>query len=332
MAPIAENGQITAPENEIKASALELIGNTPIVALDRLYTGPGRILAKCEFMNPGASIKCRSSLSMIQRALKSGELKPGAPVVEVTSGNQGCGLAVVCAVLQHPLTLTMSKGNSAQRAIHMEALGAKCVRVDQVEGTYGNVTLADVKAVEEVGLKIVAEQNAYYVNQFSNEANASAHYASTGPEIWKQTGHHVDAFVATVGTAGTFVGTSKYLKEQNPNIKTYVVEPAGAEPIKGDVVTKPLHLLQGSGYGCVPNLFKFEYMDGTLSVTDEEAVEYKNLIGEKEGLYVGYTSGANVAAAVKLLESGLIPEDSWVVTLLNDTGLKYTPVPEELFK
>ncbi|XP_026732275.1 putative inactive cysteine synthase 2 [Trichoplusia ni] len=332
MAPIAENAQIQPLENEIKASALELIGNTPIVALDRLYTGPGRILAKCEFMNPGASIKCRSSLSMIQRALKSGELKPGAPVVEVTSGNQGCGLAVVCAVLQHPLTLTMSKGNSAQRAIHMEALGAKCVRVDQVEGTYGNVTLADVKAVEEVGLKIVEEQNAYYVNQFSNEGNSSAHYTTTGPEIWKQTGHRVDAFVATVGTAGTFMGTAKYLKEQNPNIKTYVVEPAGAEAIKGDIVTKPLHLLQGSGYGCVPNLFKYEYMDGTLSVTDEEAVKYKDLVGAKEGLYVGYTSGANVAAAVKLLESGLIPEDSWVVTLLNDTGLKYTPVPEELFK
>lgn len=316
-------------ENEIKSSALELIGNTPIVALDRLYTGPGRILAKCEFMNPGASIKCRSSLSMIEKARKSGELKPGAPVVEVTSGNQGCGLAVVCAVLGHPLTLTMSKGNSYQRAIHMEALGATCLRVPQVEGTYGNVTLADVKAVEEVGLKLVEEQKAYYVGQFSNPANSDAHYETTGPEIWRQTGHHVDAFVATVGTAGTFAGVSKFLKEQSSDIKTYVVEPTGAEPIKGDPITKPLHLLQGSGYGCVPNLFNYENMDGTLSVTDEEAVKYKNLIGQKEGLYVGYTSGANVAAAVKLLESGLIPEDSWVVTLLNDSGLKYTPVPQE---
>uniref|UniRef100_A0A2A4J4L8 Tryptophan synthase beta chain-like PALP domain-containing protein n=1 Tax=Heliothis virescens TaxID=7102 RepID=A0A2A4J4L8_HELVI len=332
MAPIEKNPHLKYEENEIKSSALELIGNTPIVALDRLYPGPGRILVKCEFMNPGASVKCRSSLSMISRALKTGELKPGAPVVEVTSGNQGCGLAVVCAVLGHPLTLTMSKGNSIQRAIHMEALGAKCVLVDQVEGTYGNVTFADVKVVEEVGLKLVEEQNAYFVSQFNNEANADAHYQSTGPEIWKQTGHHVDAFVATVGTAGTFMGTSRYLKEQNPNIKTYVVEPAGAEAIKGEKITKPLHLLQGSGYGWVPELFKYEFMDGTLSVTDEEAVKYKNLIGEKEGLYVGYTSGANVAAAVKLLQSGLVPEDAWVVTLLNDTGLKYTPVPEELIK
>lgn len=317
-------------DNDIKKSALELIGNTPIVALDRIYSGPGRILAKCEFMNPGGSIKCRSSLHMIKTALDAKELKPGAPVVEVTSGNQGCGLAVVCAVLKHSLTLTMSKGNSVQRAIHMEALGAKCLRVPQVEGTYGNVTVNDVKAAEVEGLKIASETGAYYVNQFNNENNDGAHYATTGPEIWKQTGHHVDVFVATVGTAGTFVGTSKYLKEKNPNLKTFVVEPAGSEPIKGEPITKPLHLLQGSGYGCVPNLFKFDYMDGTISVTDEEAVEYKKLIGEKEGLYVGYTSGANVAAAVKLLKSGLVPSDSWVVTVLFDTGLKYTPVPEEL--
>lgn len=317
-------------DNEIKKSALELIGNTPIVALDRIYPGPGRILAKCEFMNPGASVKCRSSLHMITKALKSGELKPGGPVLEVTSGNQGCGLAVVCAVLQHPLTLTMSKGNSLQRAIHMEALGAKCLRVPQVEGTYGNVTYNDVKAAEEKVLQLAADTGAFYVNQFNNEDNAEAHYVTTGPEIWKQTGHHVDVFVATVGTAGTFVGTTKYLKEKNPNLKTFVVEPAGSEPIKGDPITKPLHLLQGSGYGCVPPLFKFENFNDTISVTDEEAMEYKNLIGEKEGLFVGYTSGANVAAAAKLLKSGFVPADSWVVTMLYDTGLKYTPVPEEL--
>ncbi|CAH2091332.1 unnamed protein product [Euphydryas editha] len=317
-------------ENEIKASALELIGNTPIVALDRIWPGPGRILAKCEFMNPGASIKCRSSLHMIEQARERGDLKPGEPVLEVTSGNQGCGLAVVCAVLGHPLTLTMSKGNSAQRAIHMEALGAKCVRVPQVEGSYGNVTLADVKAAEAEGLRLVNETGAYYVNQFNNEMNAEAHYHSTGPEIWRQTGQHVDAFVATVGTAGTFTGTSKYLKEKNPNIKCYVVEPEGSQPIKGCPITKPLHLLQGSGYGCIPNLFKFEYMDETISVSDKEATHFMKLIGEKEGLYVGYTSGANVAAAVKLLESGKLSKDAWIVTVLNDSGLKYTPVPAEL--
>nr|ASJ26364.1 beta-cyanoalanine synthase [Zygaena filipendulae] len=316
--------------DEIKSSALELIGNTPIVALDRLYTGPGRILAKCEFMNPGASIKCRSSLYMIQKALDEKLLKPGEPVLEVTSGNQGCGLAVVCAVLQHPLTLTMSKGNSAQRAVHMAALGAKCIRVPQVEGTYGNVTLADVKAAEAEGLRIVEKTGAYYVNQFNNEANTLAHYETTGPEIWRQTGGRVDAFVATVGTAGTFTGTSKYLKEKNPELKAYVVEPQGSEPIKQLPITKPLHVLQGSGYGCIPNLFNYSTMNDTISVTDEESKHYKKLLGTKEGLYVGYTSGANVAAAVKLLESGTLPDDAWVVTTLNDSGLKYSPTPDEI--
>lgn len=316
--------------NEIKSSALELIGKTPIVALDRLHPGPGRILAKCEFMNPSGSIKCRSSLNMITKARNSGELQPGRHVVEITSGNQGCGLATVCAVLGHPLTMTMSKGNSIQRALHMEALGARCVRVPQVEGKYGNVTYADVQEIEKVGMKLVEENNAYYVNQFSNPNNSLAHYESTGPEIWRQTGHHVDAFVAGVGTAGTFTGTSKYLKEQNPNIKAYVVEPAGSEPIKGVPITKPLHSLQGTGYGIIPPLLNYDYLDGTLSVTDEEAEKYMKLIGEKEGLFVGYTSGANVAAAVKLLESGQLPKDAWVVTTLNDTGLKYTPVPVEL--
>ncbi|XP_034831506.1 cysteine synthase-like [Maniola hyperantus] len=324
---MAQTGEV---KNEILSSALELIGNTPLLALDRLWTGPGRILAKCEFMNPGASIKDRSSLYMIQNARKTGELQPGGPVLEVTSGNQGCGIAVVCAVLGHHATLTMSKGNSVQRAIHMEALGADCVRVPQVEGTYGNVTLADVKAAEAEGLRLVAERGAFYVNQFNNEMNSASHYFNTGPEIWRQTGHRVDAFVTTVGTAGTFAGTSKFLKEKSPKTLCYVVEPEGSEPIQGKPITKPLHLLQGSGYGCVPNLFEFDNMDGTVSVTDEESTYYKKLVGEKEGLYVGYTSGANVAAAVKLLKSGKLPEDAWVVTVLYDSGLKYTPVPEEL--
>ncbi|XP_023936402.2 uncharacterized protein LOC112044710 [Bicyclus anynana] len=315
---------------DICSSALNLIGNTPLVAFDRLWPGPGRILAKCEFMNPGGSVKDRSSLYMINAARDEGKLKPGHPVIEVTSGNQGCGLAVVCAVLGHPLTVTMPKGNSVQRAIHMEALGANCIRVPQVEGTYGNVTLADALAAEAEAVRITEETGAYYTNQFCNKMNSGSHYLSTGPEIWRQTGHRVDAFLDTVGTAGTFAGTAKFLKVVHPEVLCYVVEPVGSEPIKGEAITKPLHLLQGSGYGLVPDLFDYDHLDGTFSITDEEAVEYKQLIGEKEGLFVGYTSGANVAAAVKLLKSGVLPEDAWVVTLLNDTGLKYTPIPDDL--
>lgn len=169
----------------------------------------------------------------------------------------------------------------------------------------------------------LSQTGAYYVDQFNNEANINAHVKSTGPEIWRQTGGKIDAFLATVGTAGTFMGVSRFLKSKNPNITCVAVEPEGAEVIEGKEVTKPCHLLQGSGYGAVPRLFKFETLDFTLSVSDKESVEYKQLLGSKEGIYCGYTSGANVAAAVKLLKSGKIPADSWVVTVLNDTGLKY---------
>lgn len=313
---------------EIASSALDLIGNTPLLALDRIWPGPGRILAKCEFLNPGGSIKDRSSLGMIKSAIEAGDLKPGAPVLEVTSGNQGCGLALVTAVLKHPLTTVMSKGNSPQRATMMRALGANAVLVDQVEGKPGNVTLADVTAAENHGLNLVKETGAYFVNQFHNDNNSSSHERTTGPEIWRQTGGKVDAFLATVGTAGTFMGVSRFLKSKNADIKCFAVEPKGVEPISGKTITKPLHLLQGSGYGSVPDLFKFDVLDGTLSVSDKESVEYKKLLGTKEGLYLGYTSGANVAAAVKLLQSGQLPPDAWVVTVLNDTGLKYPEVED----
>lgn len=235
-------------------------------------------------------------------------------------------------MLGHPLTVTMSKGNSPQRATMMRALGANVILVDQVEGSPGNVTLADVTAAEEKGLQLVKETGAYYVDQFNNKDNPSSHADTTGPEIWRQTGGRIDAFLATVGTAGTYVGVSKYLKTKNPNIKCYAVEPAGAEVIKGCQVTKPLHLLQGSGYGAVPRLFTFETLDEALAVSDREAVEYKKLLGSKEGLYLGYTSGANVAAAVKLLKSGKLPKDAWVVTVLNDTGLKYPEIEKYDFK
>lgn len=312
------------PQTEIANSALDLIGNTPLVALDRLWPGPGRILAKCEFMNPGASIKDRTSLSMIMRARDRGQLTEGAPVVEMTSGNQGCGLALVCAVLGHPITITMSRGNSPQRALMMRALGATVELIDQVEGKPGNVTLADATVAENRAKTIVEDTKAYYVNQFCNPDNILAHYETTGPEIWRQTGGRVDAFLAALGTGGAFMGISRYLKSKNADVKCYAVEPEGSQPIEGLPITKPLHVLQGVGYGAVPRLFKYDTYDDSVTVSDEEALEYRKLLGHKEGLFVGYSSAANVAAAVKLLQSGELDEDAWVVTVLNDTGLKYS--------
>lgn len=311
--------------NEIKSSALELIGNTPLVALDRLWPGPGRILVKCEFLNPGASIKDRSSYAMIKYAKENGELKNGAPIIEVTSGNQGCGIALVGAVLGHPTTLVMSAGNSPQRVEMMLGYGAHCELIPQVTGTPGNVTLADVEpAFVKTEEMVKSNPEMYYVAQFDNENNIKAHEVTTGPEIWRQTGGHVDAFLATLGTGGSFVGVSRFLKKQDPSIRCIVVEPEGAEAIAGKPITKPLHVLQGSGYGIVPQLFDYSVLDETMAVSDEEAIKYKKLLGTKEGLYVGYTSGANVAAAVRLLQSGKLKSDAWIVTVLNDSGLKYT--------
>jgi len=204
--------------------------------------------------------------------------------------------------------------------------------VDQVEGNPGNVTLADVEAAKSKAMEIIAETGAYNVDQFENPNNSEAHYESTGPEIWRQTGGKVGAFLATVGTSGTFSGVSRFLKEKNPEITCVAVEPEGAQVIKGCAVEKPLHFLQGSGYGMVQPLFTYETMDFTLGVTDRDAVKYKKLLGKKEGIYVGYTSGANVAAAVQLLNSGKIPKDSWVVTVLNDTGLKYPEILDYKFQ
>lgn len=241
-------------------------------------------------------------------------------------------LEKVCAVLGHPLTVTMSKGNSPQRATMMRALGANVELVDQVEGTPGNVTLADVGAAEVKGLAIVKDTGAFYVDQFNNNNNCASHEETTGPEIMRQTGGRIDAFLATVGTAGTFMGVSRYLKSVKPDVKCFAVEPEGSQPIRGCEISKPLHLLQGSGYGAVPRLFKFDTLDETLSVTDQEAVEYKRLLAKKEGLYLGYTSGANVAAAVKLLKSGKLGDDPWIVTVLNDTGLKYPEIQKYPFE
>ncbi|CAG2107149.1 unnamed protein product [Medioppia subpectinata] len=308
---------------DIKASAIELIGNTPMVALDRIWPGPGRILAKCEFMNPGGSIKDRAALGMISGALANEQLKPNGPIVEMTGGNTGAGLAVIAAVMGHPLTLTTSAGYSPQRAVMMRALGAKLLLAPQVEGVPGKVSWQDACEALRLAESVCKEQGAFYVDQCNNTDNTRAHVETTGPEIWRQTGGRVGAFVAHVGSAGAYTGVSRYLKSQSPDVKCFVGEPAGAEAVKGLPVTKPVHMLQGSGYGNVPPLFSYDTMDGTVSVTDEEAVKYKDLLARTEGLYVGYTSAANVAAAVKLLESGQVPTDAWVVTLLNDTGLKY---------
>lgn len=305
------------------ASAVDGIGNTPLVALDRIYQGRGRIFAKMEFVQPGGSVKDRIALRIIQDARASGVLQPGQFVVEQTSGNTGAGLAVVCAVLGHPFIATLSAGNSPEKVRMLQALGAQVVLVPQVDGAPGQVTGRDVINAIETARKLARKRGAFYVDQFNNSSGIRAHEEGTGPEIWEALDGRVDAFVASVGTGGTFVGTSRFLKRRNPAVFCAPVEPEGAEVLAGRPVTKPRHIIEGTSYGAVPPHWQPGLADDFLAVTDDEVEHVTRELARKEGLFVGFSAGANVCAAVKLLESGRLEEGAHVVTVLCDTGMKY---------
>ena len=304
-------------------TSIELIGHTPLVRLARIWPGPGELLAKAEFLNPGGSLKDRAALWVIQSARREGRLAPGQTVVEMTSGNMGAGLALVCAALGHPFIATMSAGNSPERSKIMRGFGAQVVLVPQVDGNPGQVTGADIGAATVEARDIAKRHNAYYVDQFNNPGCYAAHENTTGPEIHEELQGRMDAFVACVGTGGGLIGVSRYLKQRDPRIQCHAVEPAGAEILAGRAVIKSQHLLQGTGYGFVPPLWDSTCIDGYLAVTDDEARTMRERLGREEGLYVGYSAAANVAAAVRLLESSPPARSLTVVTLLCDTGMKY---------
>ncbi|WP_027483397.1 PLP-dependent cysteine synthase family protein [Deinococcus pimensis] len=304
-------------------SVLDAIGHTPLVALDRAYEGPGRLLAKLEFVQPGGSVKDRAALAIVRRALERGDLLPGQGVVEMTSGNMGAGLAVVCAVLGHEFTAVMSSGNSSARVAMLRGLGAHVELVPQVDGLPGQVTGADIGAASARARELAHERGWYLVDQFHNPGSVLAHEEGTGPELWRGTEGRLDAFVALVGSGGTFVGTSRFLKRAAPHVLCVAVEPAGAEVLAGRAVTKPRHLLQGTGYGSVPPKWDADLADAFVAVTDEEALEWRERLARREGLFVGFSAAANVCAAVKLLRGGRLREDACVATVLCDTGLKY---------
>ena len=304
-------------------SALGLIGRTPLTALDRIHPGPGRIVAKAEFLMPGGSVKDRAARAIVEAARADGRLAPGATVVEMTSGNMGAGLAVVCAALGHPLVVTLSVGNSPARARMLEGMGAEVVFVDQVDGQPGQVTGADVAAAAVEAKRIAQARGGFYVDQFNAGEGMAAHRDTTGAEIWEQTGGRIDAWVAAVGTGATFLGVAAALKHARPTLLCAAVEPRGSEPLAGKPITKPKHVLQGTGYGLVPPHWQAELMDLSISVTDEEAERWRRDLACREGLYVGYSGAANVCAASRLLKSGRLAKDAVVATVLCDTGLKY---------
>ncbi len=307
----------------ISPSILDAIGWTPLVALDRLGEGlPGRVVLKIEGANPGASIKDRAAVQCIAEAERDGRLKPGGVIVELTSGNMGAGLAIVCAIKGYRFIAVMSVGNSHERVQMLRALGAEVDLVPQMPGGVpGQVSGDDLARVEERTNELVRTLGAYRPDQFHNPANLRAHELTTGPEIWAQTGGTVTHFCAIVGTGGTFLGTARALKARNPTVRCYAVEPEGSQVIAGKPVTDPRHTLQGAGYAAVPPQWDVALCDGTLAVGDTEARETARVLAMREGIFAGFTTGANVVAALRVARDA--PAGSIIATVACDSGLKY---------
>ena len=309
--------------DRLSSSVLDLIGDTPLVELSRIASGlDGRVYAKVEFFNPGYSKKDRIALQMIEEAEASGALTPGDTVVELTSGNTGTGLAIVCAAKGYRFVAVMSRGNSAERARMMQALGAEVVLVDQCPDSLpGQVSGADLARVEEAARQIVRERGAFRADQFHLPGNAQAHYQHTAPEIMRQSGG-IDAFCDFIGSGGSFAGCARYFKEVDPAIQCYVVEPEGAAAFAGDPVARPNHRIQGGGYSMAElPLLDRALVDGSLQVSDQDALTMARRLAAEEGLFAGFSSGANLAAALQLLNSK--HRGGRIAILLCDSGLKY---------
>jgi cysteine synthase A len=315
---------MTGDGNRICGSAAEAIGNTPLVDLRRI-TGDldGRILLKLENLNPGLSKKDRAARKIIEVAEANGTLAPGQTVLELTSGNMGTGLAIVCAVKGYPFVAVMSKGNSVERARMMRALGAEVVLVEQsAESRPGEVSGDDLKLVDAEATRLATERNAFRADQFEHAGNRLAHYEGTAPEIWVQSEGRITAFCDFVGSGGTFSGCAAFFKEQTPGIACFVVEPAGAAALRGDDVTSAEHPIQGGGYS-MPELTQLQSVkpDGYLQVTADDAIECARRLAREEGIFAGYSTGANLSAALQLL-NGPLP-GATIAIIACDSGMKY---------
>lgn len=308
--------------NGIKNGIMETIGNTPLVWLRNISPDGMRIYVKAEFYNPGLSIKDRVALRFIDEAEKSGIIKPGDTIIERTSGNMGTGLAIVCRARGYRFVAVMSEGNSVERRRMLKSLGAEVVLVPQAPGGKpGFVSGEDLEQVEIKTKELISELSAYRPDQFNNPDNARAHEFTTGEEIWNQSGGKIDAFVAYVGSGGTFVGISAALKKHNRNIKCYPLEPVDAPYLAGGEIKSTRHRIQGGGYAFKPEFWDESLVDGYLTVSDAEAMKTAQEMAEKEGIFAGFSGGANVAGAMKLKD--VVGKDGVVVTVLPDSGMKY---------
>ena len=322
MTPMAEHPQ----PPPLLDSIIDAIGLTPMVELHRLVKANdrvGRLLIKLENLNPGYSKKDRIALEMVRHAKKSGELRDGQTVVELTSGNAGTGLAIVCRALGHPFVAVMSRGNTVERARMMRALGAEVVIVDQAPGSPANqVSGQDLTLVEQRTQELVRQRNAFRCDQFKLKSSVLAHQWHTGPEIWQQSDGQVDVFIDFVGTGGTFTGVMRHLKQQNPQLCGYVVEPAATAVLAGRPVTSASHKIQGGGYNMADlPLLDLSLVNDYLAVSDDEAIEAARQLASLEGIFAGYSTGAHVAVALQLLADR--ERGATIAFLACDSGMKY---------
>ena len=305
--------------SKIYTSADQLIGRTPLLELTHIEAAENleaKILGKLEYFNPAGSVKDRIAKAMIDDAEASGKLKPGSVIIEPTSGNTGIGLASVAAARGYRIIIVMPETMSVERRQLMKAYGAELVLTDGAKGMKGAIAKADELAKEI--------PNSFVPGQFVNPANPDAHKRTTGPEIWEDTDGKVDIFVAGVGTGGTVTGVGEYLKSQNPAVKVVAVEPATSPVLsKG---TAGAHKIQGIGAGFVPDVLNTKVYDEVIPVANEDAFATGKLVGHKEGVLVGISSGAALWAAIQLAKR---PENKGktIVALLPDTGDRYLSTP-----
>ena len=298
--------------SRIANNVMELIGNTPLVRVSKLNEGKAEILVKAEFFNPGSSVKDRIGFAMIEDAERRGVLKPGALIIEPTSGNTGIGLALVAAVKGYRLILTMPETMSVERRRLLQAYGAEIVLTDGASGMKGAIDKA-----EELH---AANPGSFIPQQFENPANPAWHKKTTGPEIWRDTDGKIDAFIAGVGTGGTLSGVGEYLKEQNPSVQIFAVEPDTSAVLSGGKAGP--HLLQGIGAGFVPGTLNTAIIDKVFPVSAEDAGKTARETATREGLLIGISGGAALSVALKLSK-----EAQWagkrIVVLIPDSGERY---------